>query len=207
MVVIVLGKLLVIDDEEYIGWVIKKAFEATEDEVTLCLDGKSGLLEIERQSFDLVFLDLRLPDIDGMDLLIELKKLQPNLAVIIITAHGSIDTAIECLKRGAFDYITKPFDIDELLLQAKKVTEMGKLKEELKYLRSEIIKEVEESKFLSKNQEASSIFKSINQVAKTTATVLIAGESGTGKEVFPQIIIIDGSNPNQLLWQCFLLCG
>ncbi|MBC8062332.1 MAG: sigma-54-dependent Fis family transcriptional regulator [Clostridiaceae bacterium] len=183
-----MGKLLVIDDEEYIGWVIKKAFEATEDEVILCIDGKSGLLEIQKQSFDLVFLDLRLPDIDGMDLLLELKKIQPSLSVIIITAHGSIDTAIECMKRGAFDYITKPFDIDELLLQAKKVTEMGKLKEELKYLRSEIIKEVEESKFLSKNEVANSIFKSINQVAKTTATVLIAGESGTGKELMARRI-------------------
>jgi two-component system NtrC family response regulator len=181
--VIVLGKLLVIDDEEYIGWVIKKAFEATEEVVSLCLDGKSGLLEIQKESFDLVFLDLRLPDIDGMDLLLELKRLQPNLAVIIITAHGSIDTAIECMKRGAFDYITKPFDVDELLLQAKKATEMGKLKEEVKYLRSEIVKEVEESKFLSKNETTSSIFKSINQVAQTSATVLIAGESGTGKEL------------------------
>ena len=144
-----LGKLLVIDDEEYIGWVIKKAFEVTEEKVSLCFDGKSGLLEIQKENYDLVFLDLRLPDIDGMDLLLELKKIQPSLAVIIITAHGSIDTAIECMKRGAFDYITKPFDIDELLLQAKKVTEMGKLKEEVKYLRSEVIKEVEESKFLS----------------------------------------------------------
>lgn len=185
---IVLGKLLVIDDEEYIGWVIKKAFEATEEIVSLCLDGKSGLLEIQKQSFDLVFLDLRLPDIDGMDLLLELKKLQPSLAIIIITAHGSIDTAIECMKRGAFDYITKPFDVDELLLQAKKATEMGKLKEEVKYLRSEIIKEVEESKFLSKNERVSSIFKSINQVAETTATVLIAGESGTGKELIARRI-------------------
>ena len=183
-----LGKLLVIDDEEYIGWVIKKAFEVTEEKVSLCFDGKSGLLEIQKENYDLVFLDLRLPDIDGMDLLLELKKLQPNLAVIIITAHGSIDTAIECMKRGAFDYITKPFDIDELLLQAKKVTEMGKLKEEVKYLRSEMIKEVEESKFLSKNEVTSSIFKSINQLAETTATVLIAGESGTGKELLARRI-------------------
>jgi DNA-binding NtrC family response regulator len=186
--VIVLGKLLVIDDEEYIGWVIKKAFQATEDTVSVCLDGKSGLLEVQKQSFDLVFLDLRLPDIDGMELLLELKKVQPNLAVIIITAHGSIDTAIECMKRGAFDYITKPFDIDELLLQAKKATEMGRLKEEVNYLRSQVVKEVEESKFLSKNERTNSIFKSINQVAETTATVLIAGESGTGKELMARRI-------------------
>jgi len=198
----VLGKLLVIDDEEYIGWVIKKAFEATEEKVSLCFDGKSGLLEIQKENYDLVFLDLRLPDIDGMDLLLELKKQQPNLAVIIITAHGSIDTAIECMKRGAFDYITKPFDIDELLLQAKKVTEMGKLKEEVKYLRSEMIKEVEESKFLSKNEVTSSIFKSINQLAETTATVLIAGESGTGKELLARRIHQLSDRKNNLFIAC-----
>ena len=197
-----LGKLLVIDDEEYIGWVIKKAFEVTEEKVSLCFDGKSGLLEIQKENYDLVFLDLRLPDIDGMDLLLELKKLQPNLSVIIITAHGSIDTAIECMKRGAFDYITKPFDIDELLLQAKKVTEMGKLKEEVKYLRNEMIKEVEESKFLSKNEVTSSIFKSINQLAETTATVLIAGESGTGKELLARRIHQLSDRKNNLFIAC-----
>lgn len=119
----VLGKILVIDDEEYMGWVIKKAFEPTYNQVSTCLNGKSGLLEIQKQRYDLIFLDLRLPDMDGMDLLLELKKIQHSIAVIIITAHGSIDTAIECMKRGAFDYITKPFDVDELLLQAQKAME------------------------------------------------------------------------------------
>jgi len=177
-----LGKILVIDDEEYIGWVIKKTFEPTNNHVSLCLNGKAGLIETQRQNYDLIFLDLRLPDINGMDLLLELKKIQPSIAIIIITAHGSIDTAIECMKRGAFDYITKPFDVDELLIQAQKAMEMGRLKGELSYLRSEVIKDVDDTRFLSKNERVNSVFKSIPQIAETSATVLITGENGTGKE-------------------------
>jgi two-component system nitrogen regulation response regulator GlnG len=121
-----LGKILVIDDEEYIGWVIKKAFENTDNEISLSMTGNDGLIKVQKQSYDIVFLDLRLPDIDGMDLLLELKKVQSDLAVIIITAHGSIDSAIESMKRGAYDYITKPFDVDELIIQAEKAMELFK---------------------------------------------------------------------------------
>ncbi|MBZ9688901.1 sigma-54 dependent transcriptional regulator [Clostridium estertheticum] len=183
-----MGKILVIDDEEYIGWVIKKAFEPTSNQVSLCLSGKAGLLEMQRQSYDLIFLDLRLPDIDGMDLLLELKKIQQHVAVIIITAHGSIDTAIECMKRGAFDYITKPFDVDELLLQAQKAMEMGRLRGELSYLRGEVIKDIDDTRFSSNNERVNSVFRSIAQVAETTATVLITGENGTGKELLARRI-------------------
>lgn len=178
-----MSKILVIDDEQYIGWVIKKTFEATENEVYLTLDGKSGLMELQKQSFDIVFLDLRLPDIDGMELLAQLKKLQQDIVVIIITAHGSIDTAIESMKKGAFDYITKPFDVDELLLQAEKAMEIGKLREEVGYLREENIKEVEETRFISNNEKLNAVFNSMKQVAEISATVLITGERGTGKEI------------------------
>lgn len=183
-----MGKILVIDDEAYIGWVIKKSFEKTEHEVFLCLTAKDGLLKLEEQSFDVVFLDLRLPDMDGMDVLIELKKIQPDIVVIIITAHGSIDTAIESMKKGAFDYLTKPFDIDELLLQVDKALEMLNLQGEVKYLRNEKTKEIDECKFESNNEKLNFIFKSIEQIAKTSAPILITGENGTGKEMLAKRI-------------------
>lgn len=93
-----MGKILVIDDEEYIGWIIKKAFEKTDNEVYVTLAADEGLLEVSKQRFDVVFLDLRLKDIDGMLVLEKLKNIQKDIAVIIITAHGSIDTAIESMK-------------------------------------------------------------------------------------------------------------
>lgn len=183
-----MGKILVIDDEEYIGWVIKKSFEVTDNEVYLCQNAQQGLMEVQKGSYDIVFLDLRLPDMDGMDVLLELKKMQPDIAVIIITAHGSIDTAIESMKKGAFDYITKPFDVDELLIQADKALEMLRMREEINYLRNEKIKESEEWEFKSNNQHLNSVYKAINQVAKTSATVLITGESGTGKQLIAERI-------------------
>lgn len=181
-----MGKILVIDDEEYIGWVIKKAFENTDNEISLSMTGNDGLIKVQKQSYDIVFLDLRLPDIDGMDLLLELKKVQSDLAVIIITAHGSIDSAIESMKRGAYDYITKPFDVDELIIQAEKAMELKKLKFEVNYLRNEIVSEA--VNFTSKNQDMISILNSINNISESSAAVLISGESGTGKELIAKRI-------------------
>lgn len=192
-----MGKILVIDDEEYIGWVVKKAFETTDNEVFLSFTGEEGLLEFQRNSFDVVFLDLRLPDRDGMDILVELKKLRPDIAVIVITAHGSIDTAIESMKKGAFDYITKPFDVDELILQAGKAMEVARLKDEVNYLRSEATKDISYASFISNNEKMNFIYKSLNQIGETSATVLITGESGTGKELIARRIHSLSSRKNK----------
>lgn len=178
-----LGKILVIDDEEYIGWVIKKSFEGTGNEVYLSLTGEEGISKVKRQYFDIVFLDLKLTDMDGMDVLLELKRLQKDMAVIIITAHGTIDTAIESMKRGAFDYITKPFDVNELILQANKAMEINRLKAEVNFLRDEASKSANYFKFTSDNDIMNRTYKSLKQIADTSATVLIKGESGTGKEI------------------------
>jgi two-component system NtrC family response regulator len=182
------SKILVIDDEEYIGWVIEKAFETTDNEVSKVLTGDEGVELFKKQTFDMVFLDLRLPDMDGMDILVELKRLRPNIAVIVITAHGSIDTAIESMKKGAFNYLTKPFDVDELILQAQKALEVGRLKQEVNYLREEASKEANIHIFSSNNAKMDWIYKSLNQIADTSATVLITGESGVGKEIIARRI-------------------
>ncbi|MBU3155374.1 sigma-54-dependent transcriptional regulator [Clostridium estertheticum] len=183
-----MGKILVIDDEEYIGWIIKKAFEGTDNEVYLTLNAKEGILEVQKSNFDVVFLDLRLKDMDGMVVLEKLKKIQKDIAVIIITAHGSIDTAIESMKKGAYDYITKPFDIEELIIQAEKAMELSHLRYEVNYLRSAEAKRLKNEDFISKNEKLNFIYKSINKIASSAATVLITGESGTGKELMARKI-------------------
>jgi DNA-binding NtrC family response regulator len=182
------GKILVIDDEEYIGWVIEKAFETTDSEVSKALTGYEGIKLFKSQTFEVVFLDLRLPDMDGMDILVELKRFRPDIAVIVITAHGSIDTAIESMKKGAFDYLTKPFDVDELILQAQKAIEVGRMKQEINYLREEASKEANAHIFSSCNSRMDWIYKSLKQISNTSATVLITGESGTGKEIIARRI-------------------
>jgi DNA-binding NtrC family response regulator len=200
----ILGRILVIDDEEYIGWIIQKAFENTENQVYAVLDGKAGIIEVHKQSFDVVFLDLRLKDMDGMVVLEELKRIQKDIAVIIITAHGSIDTAIESMKKGAYDYITKPFDLDELMLQAEKAMEVNRLKGEVNYLRDEEAKRLRIEDFTSKNEKLSLIYESIGQVANTTATVLITGENGSGKELMARKIhqLSDRSNQPFIIVSC-----
>ncbi|MGV8983114.1 sigma-54-dependent transcriptional regulator [Clostridium sp.] len=199
-----MGRILVIDDEEYIGWIIKKAFENTDNQVYVTLDGKAGILEVHKQSFDVVFLDLRLKDMDGMNVLQELKKIQKDIAVIIITAHGSIDTAIESMKKGAYDYITKPFDVEELMLQAEKAIEVSRLKGEVNYLRYEETKRLRDEEFISKNGKLNTIYKSIAQIAQTTATVLITGENGTGKELMARKIhqLSERSNEPFIIFNC-----
>lgn len=177
-----MGNLLVIDDEEYMGWVIKKSFEATSYKVDLCLNGTEGIARVEQNSYDLVFLDLRLPDMDGMEVLQRIKKINKDIMVVIITAHGSIDTAIESMKMGAFDYVTKPFDIDEILLLTDKAMELLRLKREINYLRGEKAKEINQIAPVSSNEELSSVFNSLYKIADSSASVLITGESGTGKK-------------------------
>jgi DNA-binding NtrC family response regulator len=202
-----LGRILVIDDEEYIGWIIRKAFENTDNQVYVTLDGSEGILEVHKQSFDVVFLDLRLKDMDGMVVLEELKRIQKDIAIIIITAHGSIDTAIESMKKGAYDYITKPFDVDELMFQAEKAMEFSRLKGEVNYLRSEEAKRLSSEEFISKNEKLKSIYKSITQIANTTATVLITGERGTGKELMARKIhqLSDRSKEPFITFNCGIL--
>lgn len=199
-----MGRILVIDDEEYIGWIIQKAFEITDNQVYVTLSGKAGILEVQKQCFDVVFLDLRLKDMDGMAVLEELKIIQKDIAVIIITAHGSIDTAIESMKKGAYDYITKPFDVDELILQAEKAMELSQLKGEVNYLRDEEAKRVRNEEFISKNEKLNLIYKSINQIANTSATVLITGENGTGKELMARKIhqLSDRSKQPFIIFNC-----
>lgn len=183
-----MSRILVIDDEEYMGWVIKKAFSKFEYEVLITLSGSEGLKIIEEKSVDLVILDLRMPDMDGMEVLKRIKAMQLEMPVIMITAHGTIDTAIKSMKEGAFDYITKPFDIDELIMQAEKAMEMGRLKDEVKYLRNQVDESTGNIEYTSNNPQMEQIYSLIDQIAQSDATVLVTGESGTGKEVVARLL-------------------
>lgn len=172
--------IYVIDDEEYIGWLIKKAFSKKGYKVKSFLTGKEGIQEIEKETPDIVLLDIRLNDMDGIDVLKRIKDAEKSLPVIMITAHGTIEGAIEAMKLGAFFYLTKPFDIDELNMQVEKALEVERLKNEVDYLRLERDKDL---LVLNNSPIMRSVYNTVQQVAAVSASVLITGESGTGKEV------------------------
>jgi len=172
--------IYVIDDEEYIGWLIKKAFSKKGYKVKTFLTGIEGIKEIEKETPDIVLLDIRLNDMDGIDVLKRIKETEKSLPVIMITAHGTIEGAIEAMKLGAFFYLTKPFDIDELNIQVEKALEVERLKNEVDYLRLERDKDI---LILNNSPMMKSVYNTVQQVAGVSATVLITGESGTGKEV------------------------
>jgi len=173
--------IYVIDDEEYIGWLIKKAFSKKGYKVKSFLTGKEGIQEIEKGTPDIILLDIRLNDMDGIDVLKKIKETEKSVPVIMITAHGTIEGAIEAMKLGAFFYLTKPFDIDELNIQVEKALEVEKLKNEVDYLRLERDKDL---LILNNSPKMKSVYNTVQQVAAVSASVLITGESGTGKEVF-----------------------
>jgi len=174
-------RILVIDDEERMCWALERALSHEGYQVFTATRGLQGIemtLETEPST---VILDLKMPDIDGIEVLKRLKSINPNIPVIMITAHGTIETAIEAMKIGATDYITKPFKLDELKVQIKQALHLSNLENEVNFLRLELGKKY--GKMIGQSDAMKEVALLIQQVAKTNATVLITGESGTGKEV------------------------
>ncbi|MBA1334200.1 MAG: two component, sigma54 specific, transcriptional regulator, Fis family [Firmicutes bacterium] len=181
-------RVLVVDDERHIRWVISRALKAEDLEVVEFENGTDFLENLEKHRPDLVILDLKMPGIDGLEVLRRVKERQRDLPVIMITAHGTIETAIEAMKMGAHDYITKPFDIDELKIQVSRALNMSNLVHEVKYLRDQLESSFSDIELYTKNLKMREIYDMVDRVADTEAGVLITGESGTGKEIIARMI-------------------
>lgn len=178
-------KLLVIDDDESVIWVIKKALEPLGYEVEARTAIKVGIRIAD--TYKLILLDLVLPDGNGIDALKEIKVFNPDALVIIITAHGRMESAIDAMREGAYDYLEKPFDIEELKIVVDKAFRDIAMREELIKLR-QATEESMPFQIIGKSRSILKIFKEIGRVAPKDVTVLVSGESGTGKELVARAI-------------------
>jgi DNA-binding NtrC family response regulator len=181
--------ILIIDDEPHLPHQLARFLKKHGYEVYTAPDGEMGLLELQKNSVDLVLLDVRLPHMSGLDVLGEIRKSDQALPVIMLTAYGDVHTAVAAMKMGALDYLIKGFDLEELLLQVQRGLETSALHRELRQLRRERSDNYHFSFIVGHSARMRDVFDMVARVAQSdTASVLITGESGTGKEVVARAI-------------------
>jgi len=189
-------RILLVDDEEGIRTSLRMVLEPTH-EVVCAADAQQGLELFRRESPNLVFLDLTLPDVDGLTLLQTMRSEDRDIPVIMLTATKTVKTAVDAMKMGAADYLTKPFDIEELRLIAAKTLAAKDLEREVRYLRAQVVNRYAFHNLIGKSPAMQEIYSKIEQVADARTTVLITGESGTGKELVARAIHYNSSRREQ----------
>lgn len=191
------ANILVVDDEIGYRRVLNNALTERGFYVKTAGSGEDALEELKNQEFPIIILDMKLPGgIDGLELLQKVKG-KYNTSVLIMTAYGGIETAVEAMKRGAFNYITKPFGIDEIILNVDRMIAQRNIIEENKYLHSELEKAFGLKTIIGNSREIQKVLDMISRVAFSAATVLITGESGTGKELVARAIHFTGNRKNK----------
>ncbi|HEV2101437.1 MAG TPA: sigma-54 dependent transcriptional regulator [Candidatus Acidoferrum sp.] len=182
------GSILVIDDEAEIREGLELLLKTEGYQVAMADTGQSGLLRLGEQPFDLLLLDVSLPDRNGIELLKDIRRQDPYLPIVLITAYGSIEMARAAFKSGAMDYITKPWSNDELLAQVAQAVEAHRLREENVQLKRALKQRFNFPNIIGKSEKMLTLFDLVAQVAPSRSTVLISGESGTGKELIAKAI-------------------
>jgi two-component system response regulator AtoC len=182
------GEILVVDDDARMRELIVKVLAREGYSVRSLLRGQDVLQALEDEPADLVISDIRMPEMDGLTLLQEVKRVAPETSVLLMTAFGSIDTAVQAIKTGAYDYLTKPFKMDEVIVVVRRAMEERRLRAEVRALREEVRTKYTFSNILGKSKPIRDLFALITKVAGSRSTVLIQGKSGTGKELVAKAI-------------------
>jgi DNA-binding NtrC family response regulator len=177
------ARVLVVDDEPHQRDILQMILEGEGYDTTVAGNARQAMDEARSGAFDVVLTDLKMPDKSGIELLSELQKTQPGVCVVLMTAHGSIDSAVEAMRRGAFDYLTKPLERDELLLVLKRALERTRLVRENRMLHEQLRDRFRLDNIVGSHGTMQDVFRMVHKVAASSSTVIIYGESGTGKEL------------------------
>ena len=180
--------VLIVDDEEDILNILKFILTKEGYQVDTALDGKQALQLFKKGSYDIVLTDLRMPEMDGIELLQRIKEIRPETEVLIMTAYASIESAVLAMKKGAADYIVKPFLNEDVKMRIARVAEHIKLKRDVEVLKQQISQKLETTYFLGTSPQVQKLLSLIEQIAPTKSNVLILGESGTGKSLIAELI-------------------
>jgi len=181
-------KILVVDDERSHRQMIEAVLSAEGYDIALAENGRAAIDAVEEKFHDLVIMDIRMPEVGGLEALKEIKAISPGIPIIIMTAYASIGTAVDALKSGASDYLTKPLDIEELKILVAKTMRFHQLEKENIYLKERLDDRFDFSNIIGQSPAMKKLFETIALVAPSEATVLIVGESGTGKELIANAI-------------------
>ena len=182
------GSILVVDDEEIVRDSLASWLQEDGYRVDTAPDGPTALAKLAQQPYDILLVDLKMPGMDGMQVLAQAKSLQPDAPLIIMTAYATVDTAVQAMKQGAYDYLVKPFEAEELSLLIGKLTDTQALRRENVLLRKALKRQFEFKDMVSKSPKMEAVFQLARMAAKSGSTVLILGESGTGKELLARAI-------------------
>ena len=181
-------RVLVVDDEKSMRELLAITLERQGYEVSVAEDGEVAIQAVRRDGFDVIITDLRMPNADGLQVLRAAKEHTPETVVIVITAVGSTETAVEAMKLGAYDYITKPFKLDEIHVIIRRALERKRLRDENLYLRKQLETQHRFDNIGGKSARMAEIFETIRKIADSPSTVMVSGESGTGKELVARAI-------------------
>lgn len=189
--------VLIIEDDPDGGLSVREAIEEAGCRVTLATCGNDGLMAFRREHFDVVLSDLALPDIDGVGVLRRILQISPETPVIIMTAYGSIDSSVQALKAGAYDYITKPLDLDDVQVKVARAAETSGLRRRVDALKKNMQSRYGIDAIIARSPGMQVLIQQIQTIADTQATVLITGESGTGKELVARALHVESRRADQ----------
>ncbi len=189
-----MAKILIIDDEKTIRATLREILEYEKYEVDEAADGQEGLMKIKENNYDLALCDVKMPKMDGIELLKNVQKLGKDIQMIMISAHGNIETAVEAVKKGAYDFIEKPPDLNRLLITIRNALDKSTLVTETKVLHKKISRAYD---IIGESEAIKTVKETIEKVAPTEARVLITGENGTGKELVARWLHMKSARSNK----------